>query len=826
VPGSKLRSPDIRVLAHESIVALVEELATESPLVLAVDDLQWADDATIGVLASIGRLAGQLPLVLVGAARPTATGEPCDRLLRAWESVGATTESLEPLSPRDVAALARDIIGGPTTPRLAAEMESAGGNPFLVIELARALAAGEPRRATTLRRAVLDGFATLNPRTLEAMRMAAVLGATFTLSELAAALVSSPVSLHAAISEALLAGLIAERDDRLAFRHDLLRESIYDDLPSPIRDALHAQAARGLAADGAAPEVVAHHVVLAGSGRGAGARLWLEETASNAAGRDPAVAAELLDRAIELTPEPLERSRLLARQLPLLTLAGRFDDAETCARAGLALGPRAADEAVLRSGLGEVLLLQGKMPDAIGPLEAAAALPAQPESRRVWLLAELASAQLWAMDMDGAERTAFEAEEAGRRVGDDGVVSMGLSVRSRIATVRGDVPGGVALAQAAVAAAGTDPAALRMGPYLYLGFALLHADQPAAADAAFRRGRELSEELGASWMLRNYAQAAVTAGFFDGRWDDAVTEGEVALALNDEYGAANGVVQTLTLLGLIRFHRGDLDGAREMVAAVHAELARPGSVAAGAAYLLWLEALLAEHDGDVESAAQIMLLLAGEAEIAPLVIAWVGPDAARLAQLTGRTAEAARIAEVAEQVASIARTRIARAGALRCAGVAKGDPDLLLAAVDLLRDGPRPLDLASSCEEAATLLADCGRRADAIALLTEGASVYDSLDAGLGRRRVQATLRRLGARVGARGPRGRPAHGWASLTPTERQVVELVTEGLTNAEIGRRLFIARRTVETHLSHVFAKLGVATRTALATEAIRRSTDPPC
>ena len=82
IPGSKLRSPDVRFLAHESIVALVEELATDSPLVLTVDDLQWADDATIGALARLGRLAGQLPLVLVGAARPCVTGDPCDRLLR------------------------------------------------------------------------------------------------------------------------------------------------------------------------------------------------------------------------------------------------------------------------------------------------------------------------------------------------------------------------------------------------------------------------------------------------------------------------------------------------------------------------------------------------------------------------------------------------------------------------------------------------------------------------------------------------------------------------------------------------------------------------
>ena len=71
-----------------------------------------------------------------------------------------------------------------------------------------------------------------------------------------------------------------------------------------------------------------------------------------------------------------------------------------------------------------------------------------------------------------------------------------------------------------------------------------------------------------------------------------------------------------------------------------------------------------------------------------------------------------------------------------------------------------------------------------------------------------------------RGPRQRPSTGWASLTRAERQVVRLVTHGLTNREIGERLFISRRTVQTHLSHVFAKLGIASRRQLAQEATQR------
>jgi DNA-binding CsgD family transcriptional regulator len=73
----------------------------------------------------------------------------------------------------------------------------------------------------------------------------------------------------------------------------------------------------------------------------------------------------------------------------------------------------------------------------------------------------------------------------------------------------------------------------------------------------------------------------------------------------------------------------------------------------------------------------------------------------------------------------------------------------------------------------------------------------------------------------ARGERKRPQHGWASLTPAEQHVVALVAEGMTNAQIAERLLMGRATVKTHLEHIFTKLGVRTRAALASEATRQS-----
>ena len=133
----------------------------------------------------------------------------------------------------------------------------------------------------------------------------------------------------------------------------------------------------------------------------------------------------------------------------------------------------------------------------------------------------------------------------------------------------------------------------------------------------------------------------------------------------------------------------------------------------------------------------------------------------------------------------------------------------------------RPLEAAQTSEEAAAALARQGRAQDARALLDLALEHYTGLRATYGSARVEARLRDLGVRRGRQGSRRRPRHGWASLTETERTVAALVAEGLSNRQVAERLFLSRHTVHTHVSHILAKLGLASRVELATEALRRS-----
>jgi DNA-binding CsgD family transcriptional regulator len=162
----------------------------------------------------------------------------------------------------------------------------------------------------------------------------------------------------------------------------------------------------------------------------------------------------------------------------------------------------------------------------------------------------------------------------------------------------------------------------------------------------------------------------------------------------------------------------------------------------------------------------------------------------------------------------------ARGIALRCRGLLEDGPEVLLEAVAAHRSGPRPYQLAAVCEDAGVALGRIGKTDEAVSLLNEVVTGYERLDAVRDVGRIQPALRRLGVRRARRVTR-RPSFGWESLTATELKVVDLAVTGLTNREIAERLFVSRRTVATHLEHVFQKLDHVNRVELTADAARRA-----
>jgi len=197
----------------------------------------------------------------------------------------------------------------------------------------------------------------------------------------------------------------------------------------------------------------------------------------------------------------------------------------------------------------------------------------------------------------------------------------------------------------------------------------------------------------------------------------------------------------------------------------------------------------------------------------------IGPDLVRLALAAGDAGRAREVAAAVTSVASRNEVPWITGAALRCQGLAENDADILQAAVSASARGSRPLELALTCEDAGTAFARQGNVTRAGQLLDQAITIYERLDATRDLARADAALRQMGIRRSRHVIRSHAQSGWQSLTPSERAVVDLVAEGLSNPQIGQRLYISRRTVQTHLAHVFAKLHITSRTQLAAEAIR-------
>jgi DNA-binding CsgD family transcriptional regulator len=190
----------------------------------------------------------------------------------------------------------------------------------------------------------------------------------------------------------------------------------------------------------------------------------------------------------------------------------------------------------------------------------------------------------------------------------------------------------------------------------------------------------------------------------------------------------------------------------------------------------------------------------------------LAPDLVRLCLATGRDQAAASLLPDIEQIAAQLQVPSAQGAALRCRGLLARDPDVLVAAVDAYRHSPRIVELAQTSEEAAIHLAGAGRKRAANDLLQEASRIFGSVQAT----RDLAQLRRVARRFGLTGPPRsiRPVTGWESLTDSQRRVAELVAEGATNREVAAALVISTHTVDSHLRHVFAKLGISSRVQLA------------
>jgi DNA-binding CsgD family transcriptional regulator len=826
--------PGLQFQAVDAFLELVEAMALDGPLVLGLDDLQWADPSSLLTLGALARRLTDSPVALLASLRPLPRGAELERTLEALDAAGARRLTLSQLDPGAVTELVAEAVAAEPGPRLMAEVAAAGGNPLFVTELVAALLhegavqvadgraeVAEMTLPPNLRLTILRRLSFLPDDTLEALRPASILGSSFSLTDLSATTGRSVLDLSSVLAEALRARVLTDDGDRLSFRHDLIHEAIYEDLPASVRLALHREAGRRLAGAGAEAVAVAEHLARGATPGDGEAIAWLTRAANEAARRSPAVAAELLERAIGLSgPADPGRDRLLVDRAGALMWAGRLPEAEAAFRSLLDREHDPTVEAQARILLARTLGTQGRLREMLRELERVQRSPTLGEELRASAAAAEAMARLQLGDLDGAVAAAEQARGVAALPGDHPAVILAMTSLAIVEELRANLGCGLQLVDEAVRLADHSPQRRghQEGAHLTRGNILIGLDRLEDARSTLQTGRRINEELGVRWRLPLYQAVLAMRCYLAGEWDDAIAELQAALELTEETGERHSLVVIHGVRSLIALHRGDLRRAGEAAATAEGELADTDP-RFRSHWAMWARALLLEAEGATREAfgalagAWDLCARSGFAIEYPVL----GADLVRLALAAGQRARAERVAAAVAEVAARNDAASLAGAALRCRGLVDDDPEVLGDAADAYRRAPRPLELALAAEDAAAALARRGRPEAAVPLLREALELHERLEAARDAARVEAALRSLGVR---RGPRKRPQLGWESLTPTERQVVDLVSEGLSNPQIGERLYVSPRTVQTHVAHVFTKLRVSSRAQVAAEAARR------
>ena len=833
------RGTDVPAVLAEQLLALVAEQCAVRPTVLVVDDLHWADQASITLWGRLARSARQLPLLLIGMTRPVPHRDDVLALRRVVDD-GARLQ-LAGLTGEAVTDLVVALAGGKPDDNLLRLAGGAAGNPLYVTELVAALMRGSRLTITesggaevasdsvpgSLSAVIADRVGFVAGPVREVLKAAALLGADFAVSDLAIVLGRSVADLVPAVDEACAVGMLAESSHGLAFRHPLIRTALYDEMPVSVRAAWHRAAGRALAEAGAPPDRVARQLLRAADGGPAEPTdewmaEWLTQTADLLVGQAPGVAAELLNRAVTgSAPGSARHGWLASRLADALYRTGDLAAAERVANGALEYAAEPDLLVDLHWTLAQCRMLAGMSAESLATLDRALASPGISARHRARLLVLAARTYSIIGEVEKAGQVATSALEAASKADDNWAMGWALHVLTLVTTVQGRMTDALPLFDRALAVTQAEPALTDLRLLLQINQAVTLGclDQYEQAFAAARQARHLADQVGAGFRL---AQAHCAMGqllFETGHWDDALDEVETLPESLQDPDVACG---NLGIAAVISFHRGEIDAARRYLAAAVPYAERVG-------HRLIRELALArslDHEQADALPEALAALTAGSAdntedlgEIEDLLA-----DAVRLAAQAGDMGTAQALAGHADALAAGSEIPHRQANALYCGGLLDQDGSRLLAAAERYDDAGRPLQKAKALEAAAQTCLDASDRSQARAAFTEAVEVYGSLGAAADVARLQATFRAHGIRRGPHAKHRQARSGWDSLTATEIKIAGYVEEGLSNPEIAAKLLLSRRTVATHVSHILKKLDVNSRTDIAREAALRTIAP--
>jgi DNA-binding CsgD family transcriptional regulator len=439
-------------------------------------------------------------------------------------------------------------------------------------------------------------------------------------------------------------------------------------------------------------------------------------------------------------------------------------------------------------------------------------------THRARLLAIQARLQYQLSHVATAERIAEQALAAADEIGDDWATGWALHVLSIAAIIGGEVRRSLPLFDRALSVTEHAPALADLRLLLHINYAVAlgNLDRFDDAVAAARRVSELTERSGSS-MRQAQVQTVLGELLWDvGHWDDALL---AVTAVPDDLKDPAGALLDLGVAAAISLYRGDTyDAATYLKTAEQTAELLEGQRVVRVHTLA--SAAEAEAAGEPERALEILLagLTHGGEDLEEIV--GLLPDAVRVAVQLGQVDRARAVTAHVERYASHAETPHLTADVHYCRGLVESDAALLLDAEERYRECGRVLARAAAARAAGEVLIAAGERRAARAAFLRALGVYEDLEADWLLAGLKARMRQHGIRLGPHASHRRTRQGWDGLTPSEVKVVDLVVKGLSNSQIGAELFLSPRTVETHVSHVLAKLGLRSRVDIVREAGRR------
>jgi DNA-binding CsgD family transcriptional regulator len=794
------------LLTGIAALTLLSDVSGRSPVLVVVDDAHWLDASSLRALAFIGHRLETERIVLVVGGRGRA---PLPSFDRAFPEL-----RLEPLPPPDASRL---LDRQPRPPRGRARdqvLAQAAGNPLALIELATVIAAdpaagrrweAEPLPLNDRLMAVIGARLAGLP---EATQAALLLAAVADSPDLIAA-AGTPGPDAGVLAPAERQGLVTVTRTGVRFSHPLIRSAVYHGAPFAGRAAAHRRIAGALRGQ---PDRRAWHLAAAALGPDEQVAALLEATAAQARRHGGAAAAALaLERAAELSPRPEDQARRLMAATSAAVPTGQAEWVQDLAARVLAVASDPEQRLAARRDAGWAQAYRGQH---------RAALPA------LLSVAEEAARDLPDLAWDALADAATVAYQSGAPASHQAVRrTLGLLESQEPARPPAGGPHAEAGALRVWILACTDPfgSGRQLVPDLRRA-ASSPMDEPALwrigsaawlldeSELAVRLLQEATDRIRAP-EVRGASGPGLTALAWacidTGRWDEAAEMAAeaagVAEASQMDLVAASADAIAATLLAL----RADPGAARAAAARALATVrpAESGLIAARAGRALGAAALA--EGSHLLAFTQLRQLFGADGTPVHNYASYLGvADLAAAAVRAGRRSEGRDLLQRAlgpldgmlsprlEQLAARARGLLADpAGAEAHFGPALSDP----------AGDQWPFERAQLGLDYAEWLRRHRRINEAKPLLITALETFRGLRAGSSARRAEAELRACGVTAPAAEP-----DALSELTPQQRQIVYLASSGLSNREIGDRLFLSPHTVSSHLYRSFPKLGVTAR----------------